>query len=92
MILSIRGKADDRYRYALVIGYRIFYTFLICTTDSPIAFTYIGVSTSEETGVIRQSAQAGPFPCLLRASRAGKAEVPLCLPGLFPGTFRQGLP
>lgn len=53
---------------------------------------YVGVSTSEETGVIRQSAQAGPFPCLLRASRAGKAEVPLCLPGLFPGTFRQGLP
>ena len=39
--LRIRGKADDRYRYALVIGYGIFYTFLICTTDSPIAFTYI---------------------------------------------------
>lgn len=40
-LLRIRGKADDRYRYALVIGYGIFYTFLICTTDSPIAFTYI---------------------------------------------------
>ena len=39
--MRIRGKADDRYRYALVIGYGIFYTFLICTTDSPIAFTYI---------------------------------------------------
>ncbi len=39
--LHIRGKADDRYRYALVVGYGIFYTFLICTTDSPIAFTYI---------------------------------------------------
>ena len=39
--LRIRGKADDRYRYALVVGYGIFYTFLICTTDSPIAFTYI---------------------------------------------------
>ena len=41
VLLRIRGKADDRYRYALVIGYGIFYTFLICTTDSPIAFTYI---------------------------------------------------
>lgn len=41
LLLRIRGKADDRYRYALVIGYGIFYTYLICTTDSPIAFTYI---------------------------------------------------
>lgn len=41
LLLRIGGKADDRYRYALVIGYGIFYTFLICTTDSPIAFTYI---------------------------------------------------
>ena len=41
LLLRIRGKADDRYWYALVIGYGIFYTFLICTTDSPIAFTYI---------------------------------------------------
>lgn len=41
LLLRIRGKADDRYRYSLVVGYGIFYTFLICTTDSPIAFTYI---------------------------------------------------
>lgn len=41
LLLRIRGKADDRYRYALVVGYGIFYTFLVCTTDSPIAFTYI---------------------------------------------------
>lgn len=41
LLLRIRGKADDRYRYALVVGYGIFYTFLICTTDSPISFTYI---------------------------------------------------
>lgn len=41
LLLRIRGKADDRYRYALVVGYGIFFTFLICTTDSPIAFTYI---------------------------------------------------
>ena len=41
LLLRIRGKADDRYRYALVVGYGIFYTFLICTTDSPICFSYI---------------------------------------------------
>ena len=41
LLLRLRGMAYDRYRYALVIGYGIFYTFLICTTDSPIAFTYI---------------------------------------------------
>ena len=41
LLLRIRGKADDRYRSALFVGYGIFYTFLICTTDSPIAFTYI---------------------------------------------------
>ena len=46
LLLRIRGKADDRYRYALVVGYGIFYTFLICTTDSPIAFTYILPVTS----------------------------------------------
>ena len=41
LLLRIRGKADDRYRFALVVGDGSFYTFLICTTDSPIAFTYI---------------------------------------------------
>lgn len=41
LLLRIKGNIDDRYRYTLVIGYGIFYTFLICTTDSPIAFTYI---------------------------------------------------
>lgn len=41
LLLRIKGKTDDRYRLALVIGYGIFYTFLTCTTNSPIAFTYI---------------------------------------------------
>ncbi len=41
LLLRVKGHADDRYRYTLVIGYGIFYTFLICTTNSPIAFTYI---------------------------------------------------
>ncbi len=39
--MRVKGKADDRYRLDLVIGYGIFYTFLLCTTESPIAFTYI---------------------------------------------------
>ena len=41
ILLRVKGKADDRYRLDLVIGYGIFYTFLLCTTESPIAFTYI---------------------------------------------------
>ena len=38
LLLRIRGKADDRYRYALVIGYGIFYTFLIHRLPLPIFF------------------------------------------------------
>lgn len=34
------------YKYNLVIGYGIFYTFVISTTESPIAFTYILPVTS----------------------------------------------
>ena len=39
--LRVKGKATDIYKNILVIGYGIFYTFVICTTASPIAFTYI---------------------------------------------------
>lgn len=46
IILKIKGKASDLYRMDLVIGYGIFYTFVLCTTDSPIAFTYILPVTS----------------------------------------------
>ena len=42
----MKGKATDKYRYDLVIGYGIFYTYVICTTSSPIAFTYILPVTS----------------------------------------------
>ena len=42
----LRVKATELYRYDLVIGYGIFYTFVICTTASPIAFTYILPVTS----------------------------------------------
>ena len=41
ILLKVDGKTTDRYRFDLFIGYGIFYTFLICTTASPIAFTYI---------------------------------------------------
>lgn len=46
ILLKIKGKATDKYRYDLVIGYGIFYTFVLCTTASSIAFTYILPVTS----------------------------------------------
>lgn len=46
VILKLKGKATDWYRHDIVIGYGIFYTFVLCTTDSPIAFTYILPVTS----------------------------------------------
>ena len=46
VLLRIKGWATELYRYDLVIGYGIFYTFVICTTASPIAFTYILPVTS----------------------------------------------
>ncbi|MBU5232927.1 methyl-accepting chemotaxis protein [Agathobacter rectalis] len=41
ILLKSKGKDNDRYRFAFVVGYGIFYVFLLCTTTSPIAFTYI---------------------------------------------------
>ena len=41
ILLKRKGKDNDRYRLAFVVGYGIFYVFLLCTTTSPIAFTYI---------------------------------------------------
>lgn len=46
VLLRVKGWATELYRYDLVIGYGIFYTFVICTTTSPIAFTYILPVTS----------------------------------------------
>ena len=45
VLLRVKGWATELYRYDLV-GYGIFYTFVICTTASPIAFTYILPVTS----------------------------------------------
>ena len=46
VLLRTKGWATELYRHDLVIGYGIFYTFVICTTASPIAFTYILPVTS----------------------------------------------
>ena len=46
VLLRVKGWATELYRYDLVIGYGIFYTFFSCTTASPIAFTYILPVTS----------------------------------------------
>lgn len=46
ILLKVKGKATDSYRLNLVIGYGFFYTFVLCTTESPIAFTYILPVTS----------------------------------------------
>lgn len=41
ILLRVKGKSTDLYKLDLVIGYGIFYTFLLCTSPSSIAFTYI---------------------------------------------------
>ena len=46
ILLRVKGWETDMYKYNLVIGYGIFYTFVISTTESPIAFTYILPVTS----------------------------------------------
>lgn len=46
IFLKVKGMATDAYKYEFAIGYGIFYTFVTCTTASPIAFTYILPVTS----------------------------------------------
>ncbi|RHU96442.1 methyl-accepting chemotaxis protein [Clostridium sp. OM07-9AC] len=46
ILLRVRGWDTTRYKFDLVIGYGIFYTYTISTTSSPIAFTYILPVTS----------------------------------------------
>ncbi len=40
ILLKTKGMATDWYKYEIAIGYGIFYTFVVCTAESPIAFTY----------------------------------------------------
>ena len=46
VLLRVKGWDTTRYKFDLVIGYGIFYTYVISTTSSPIAFTYILPVTS----------------------------------------------
>lgn len=46
VLLHVKGFADERYKHDLAIGYSIFYLFLVCTSTSNIAFTYILPVTS----------------------------------------------
>ena len=46
ILLRVKGWSTQLYRRDLSIGYGIFYTFVICTTDSPIAFAYVLPVTS----------------------------------------------
>lgn len=41
IVLKIKGRATSAYKNVLAIGYGIFYTYIVCTTASPIAFIYI---------------------------------------------------
>lgn len=46
ILLRVKGFANEYYKYDLAIGYSIFYLFLVCTSRSMIAFTYILPVTS----------------------------------------------
>ena len=46
LLLKIKGMSTDLYKYEIAIGYGIFYAFVICTSSSNIAFTYILPITS----------------------------------------------
>lgn len=41
ILLKVKGMATDIYKYELAFGYGIFFTFLVFTSSSHIAFTYI---------------------------------------------------
>jgi len=46
LILKINGKASSVYKEIVAVGYGSFYTYVILTTDSAIAFGYILPLTS----------------------------------------------
>ena len=46
ILLRVKGWSTDLYRKDLAFGYGIFYTFIVCTTPSSIAFAYILPVTS----------------------------------------------
>ena len=46
ILLKVKGMETDWYKHEIAIGYGIFYTFVLCTSTSHIAFTYILPVTS----------------------------------------------
>lgn len=40
-VLKIRGKSTDGYKYVIMVGYNIFYCFVMVTTETLMAFMYI---------------------------------------------------
>lgn len=46
VLLRVKGWNTDLYKHNLIIGYSFFYLFVVCTTSSSIAFTYILPVTS----------------------------------------------
>ena len=46
VLLRVKGYTTELYKYDLVIGYGIFYAYVVSTTESAIAFTYILPVTS----------------------------------------------
>ncbi len=41
LLLKIKGVAWDRYRHFIIMGYGIFYAFVVLTTQSQLAFTFV---------------------------------------------------
>lgn len=46
IVLKVKGMETNWYKYVIAIGYGVFYAFILCTSDSNIAFTYILPVTS----------------------------------------------
>lgn len=46
LVLKLKGQASSIYKIVVAVGYGIFYTFVVCTTASPLAFIYILPLTS----------------------------------------------
>lgn len=45
-VLKVKGKSTSVYRHIIAVGYGAFYTYIIFTTASPMAFVYILPLTS----------------------------------------------
>lgn len=41
ILMKVKGKSTSAYKTVMAIGYAVFYAFVVFTTESPIAFTYV---------------------------------------------------